>query len=267
MGIDQQFLYPPQVEAYMPAFLLDSTSSSCRVYFSKTQFNKLSDIIDGHMQVSVSYIQNGKSALDTALWPNQIKLAAIGEDPEITTDYKYYITLTDDDIQRGFQQSQFYKVQLRFSAVNPPDGIATDPGATWFNTNLESFSEWSTVTLIKGIPAPVVKLQGFLMSDKLMASVYDSFNYTIEQFENGLFVNEPNNIVIDVGPPLREDVIYSENVVGYNTCDRIKNPETLQWREYWFYRECRGCNVFVTVVLIMSCVLSVFAWHDTCINI
>ena len=219
MGIDQQFLYPPQVEAYMPAFLLDSTSSSCRIYFSKTQFNKLSDIINGHVQVSVSYIQNGKSALDTTLWPNQIKLAAIDEDPEITTDYKYYITLTDDDIQSGFQQSQFYKVQLRFSAVNPPDGIAIDPGATWFNTNLESFSEWSTVTLIKGIPAPVVKLQGFLMSDKLMASVYDSFNYTVEQFENGLFINNSD---------------YTLATIGYNTCDRIENPDTLQWTQYWF---------------------------------
>lgn len=236
MGIDQQFLYPPQVEAYMPAFLLDSTNSSCRIYFSKTQFNKASDILAGHMQVSVSYIQNGKSALDTALWPNQIKLAAIDEDPEITTDYKYYITLTDDDIQSGFQQSQFYKVQLRFSAVNPPDpgGIIADPGAVWFNTNLESFSEWSTVTLIKGIPNPVIKLQGFLMSDKLMASVYDSFNYSIEQFENGLFVNEPNNIVIDAGPPLREDVTYSPDAVGYNTCDREPNIETLQWTQYWF---------------------------------
>jgi len=223
MGIDQQFLYPPQVEAYMPAFLLDGTNTSCRIYFSKTQFNKASDIIDGHMQVSVSYIQSGKSALDTALWPNQIKLAAINEDPEITTDYKYYITLTDNDIQSGFQQSQFYKVQLRFSAVNPPDpdGITTDPGAIWFNDNLESFSEWSTVTLIKGIPNPVVKLQGFLMSDKLMASVYDSFNYTVEQFENGLFINNAD---------------WTLATIGYNTCDRIENSETLQWKQYWFYR-------------------------------
>jgi hypothetical protein len=221
MGIDQQFLYPPQVEAYMPAFLLDGTNTSCRIYFSKTQFNKASDIIDGHMQVSVSYIQSGKSALDTALWPNQIKLAAINEDPEITTDYKYYITLTDDDIQSGFQQSQFYKVQLRFSAVNPPDpgGITTDPGAVWFNTNLESFSEWSTITLIKGIPNPVVKLQGFLMSENLMASVYDSFNYTAEQFENGLFINNSD---------------YTLATIGYNTCDRIENPDTLQWTQYWF---------------------------------
>lgn len=259
MGIDQQFLYPPQVEAYMPAFLIDSPNSSCRIYFSKTQFNKKEDI--KHVQLTASFVQSGKTALnndpllsDKKLWPSGIKLCRIYEDSSINTNYKYYVELKHEDLKNGFAEGQFYKIQLRFSNLDPfiIDGSSyntlydsieepknpvnlenADPGATWFQDNLESFSEWSTVTLIKGIPAPIVKLQGFLMSDKLMASVYDSLNYTVEQFENGLFVNEPNNITIPVG---REDVVYSESVKGYNTCDRVINPDTNLWTKYYFQR-------------------------------
>ena len=48
-------LYPPVVDTYAPAFLIDSGNTrkdTCRVYFSISAFNVLRDIM--HAQVTVS---------------------------------------------------------------------------------------------------------------------------------------------------------------------------------------------------------------------
>jgi len=51
-------------------------------------------------------------------------------------------------------------VQLRFTGVgasNPPSGSGID---NWLNSNLQYFSEWSQVVLIRGISRPVITLTG-----------------------------------------------------------------------------------------------------------
>jgi hypothetical protein len=57
----------------------------------------------------------------------------------------------------AFELNQFYKVQLRFTsklASNPP---VNGKIATWLEENINYFSEWSKVCLIKGIEQPLIE--------------------------------------------------------------------------------------------------------------
>jgi len=47
-----------------------------------------------------------------------------------------------------------YKVQLRFDTVTP---APAQYNAAYFSNNLSEFSEWSTVTLLRGIYAPTLE--------------------------------------------------------------------------------------------------------------
>ena len=68
-------------------------------------------------------------------------------------DYKYWVQINPSDLAEGaFGLNQFYKVQLRFtsnSASNPPSNGTQL--ASWLYNNMQYFSEWSKVCIIKGI--------------------------------------------------------------------------------------------------------------------
>ena len=83
-------LYPPIVDTYMPAFLKDT--SPARIYFSLSAFNVESDI--KNIQVSVRNQNTNLTALDTTIYPSEIKIVdKLGIDPERRTDDKYYIEI------------------------------------------------------------------------------------------------------------------------------------------------------------------------------
>jgi len=75
----------------------------------------------------------------------------------------YYITIADSDLAESFRNNTYYKVQLRFiSAVEVASGnVPSKPTSDWLNANLDAFSEWSTVCLIKGISDPTLKINIF----------------------------------------------------------------------------------------------------------
>ena len=82
-------------------------------------------------------------------------------------DYCYYVQINPSDlINNEFELDQFYKIQLRFtskSAPAPPsNGTAL---ATWLYDNMQYFSEWSRVCLIKGIEKPILSIYGFDNTD------------------------------------------------------------------------------------------------------
>ena len=141
-------LYPPVFEKnYMPSFI---ATESCKIYFSISNYNSISDIAD-FVQVS---IQNQKS--NYSVIKNTYKTLF---KPRIatTTSNLYYVQILNSDIQGGFKINNYYKVQLRFilkqaeALINQirenPVGI---PAST-IQSNLGYFSEWSTVCLIKPI--------------------------------------------------------------------------------------------------------------------
>lgn len=174
-------LYPPIISTYMPAFV---RTSPCKVYFSLSPFNTQEDIMN--VQVSITNIKTNKSALNKTLYPSEIKLTNLLIDTEVESDEKYYVIINPGDVQQdaadevAFALNQYYKVQLRFTAV----GAQTPPAAkisSWLLNNTNYFSEWSTACLIKGIEQPLINLNG--LSDN------NVLNTHLDQISGRLYFN------------------------------------------------------------------------------
>ena len=184
-------LYPPIVDTYMPAFLVDGDNELkkiCRVYFSISSFNSISEIKNA--QVTLANQNTNISVLNTKKYPCGIKITPIYEDITKTSEDRYYIELEPSDLEpeygydedtdkytiSKFNINEYYKVQIRFTSVTASDidiGIPpsnwsekdqkyTDAQAidSWLVQNLDKFSEWSTVCLIRGISSPILSVKG-----------------------------------------------------------------------------------------------------------
>jgi len=157
-------LYPPVIyNSYMPAFVYNTTA---RVYFSLSEFNSLSEM-KSYAQVTVSNQNTNLSVLDTSKYPSEIMLTTIKTDSTRTTDDKYYIEIANSDINGGFQIDEYYNVQIRFI-----DGAATDMALTtpqaldaWLAANLDYFSEWSRLIIIRAISQPTMSVAGYEIVD------------------------------------------------------------------------------------------------------
>lgn len=151
-------LYPPIVQDTIPAFI---RTKPCRIYFALSTYNTISDI--KNVQISLMNQKTNTSALKTNLYPSGIKITNLFYDSEAKGEYNYYIQIEPNDLQNGsFDLNQFYKVQLRFTAVAasapPSDGTEL---ATWLYNNMQYFSEWSRICLLKGIEQPQLSIRGF----------------------------------------------------------------------------------------------------------
>lgn len=160
-------LYPPVVDAYMPAFLVGSSDiqkNTCRVYFSISLYNSLNDIKNA--QVTVANQNTNLSVLNKSKYPCEIMLTDIKTDLTRVSDDKYYIEIKTSDIEEGFQINQYYKVQIRFTAAGAANISLDTPQAidNWIAANLSNFSEWSTVCLVRGISVPSLSISGFDIS-------------------------------------------------------------------------------------------------------
>lgn len=159
-------LFPPVVETYIPAFLRDS--GSCRVYFNFSQFNTLDDIAGVHLIVRNQY--TNKNMLNTS-YKAEMKYYKKDEDKKIirydSNVNKYYVILGYSDLISGFEVNESYKVQLRFidkSINNQSKPKPQDP--SWINDNLQNFSEWSTVGIIRGISTPFLTINDFSINNQ-----------------------------------------------------------------------------------------------------
>lgn len=161
-------LYPPIIDTYMPAFIYKVTQEGCRVYFSISVYNSLSEINTNAIQVIVQDQNTNQSMLAEDIYPSGIKLAQLKIDTEEGQN-KYYINILPSDMQGGtFLLGQYYKVQIRFTlaSISTPEKDEID---SWISNNFASFSEWSTVTLIKPISAPILTINNF---DQQADSIY-----------------------------------------------------------------------------------------------
>ena len=155
-------LYPPIVETYIPAFLIgsDTDKDICRVYFTLSMFNTTAEI--ANVQVSVRNQYTNLSVLSKTKYPSEIMIAALQEDATRISDDRYYIEIKKTDIQGGdFEINQYYKVQLRFTHKDAPSAPTDGKLDGWLAANINYFSEWSTVCLVRGISAPELLVSGF----------------------------------------------------------------------------------------------------------
>ena len=155
-------LYPPIVDTYAPAFLVDSGTDKdiCRIYFTLSKFNTMADI--ANIQVTVRSQYTNLSVLDKSKYPSEIMITNVQEDTSKTSDDRYYIELNKTDIQGGkFEINQYYKVQMRFTHKDAPAAPNNQALDAWLAANIDLFSEWSTVCLIRGISTPQLAVSGF----------------------------------------------------------------------------------------------------------
>ena len=181
-------LYPPIVDTYVPAFLVDSGTDKdiCRIYFTLSKFNTISDI--ANVQITVRNQYTNLSVLDKSKYPSEIMLTSIQEDTSKTSDDRYYIELNKTDIQGGkFEINQYYKVQMRFTHVDAAEVSLTTPQAIdgWLAANINLFSEWSTVCLIRGISTPQLAVSGFTIENgEISWANYNPIIYGTLSFKN-----------------------------------------------------------------------------------
>ena len=155
-------LYPPIVADTIPAFI---RTKICKIYFSLSIYNSEANI--KNVQVSLINQRTNASAFKNDLYPSGIKITDMIYDPNSKGDYNYYIQINPSDLtEQAFGLNQFYKVQLRFTSNAASEPPSNGPQlATWLYDNMQYFSEWSKVCLIKGIEQPHISIRGFSDSE------------------------------------------------------------------------------------------------------
>ena len=251
-------LYPPVVETYMPAFLIGSSDiqkNTCRVYFSISLYNSLSDIKNA--QVTVANQNTNLSVLNKSKYPCEIMLTDIKTDLTRTSDDKYYIEIKPSDIEEGFVINQYYKVQIRFTAAGAADISLDTPQAidSWLAANLSNFSEWSTVCLVRGISAPSLSISGFdISADTTLWSlnnvdVVGRLTYadpaetdTLKSYQIKLYdIN--NQLLSDSG------IIYSNAYSNINEFNYTFEYAFNEGESYYFTFEYETANMYTEMVV------------------
>ena len=161
-------LYPPIINYAMPAFA--SSSNSVRIYFALPTYDAPGDIASVHM--TVRYQDSNENALKSTYGSRVKAFNSLSIDNEkVTQADKYYVELNKSDLASGFIVDKIYKIQLRFSSIAAP---SINPTAAWLNGNYLSFSEWSTVCLIRPISVPTCTVLGLEGADQGAAVNYTS---------------------------------------------------------------------------------------------
>lgn len=150
-------LYPPIVDTYTPIFIENGVGTICKIWFSYSSYMS-TDQYCNYVQVVINDQRTNKTVLNTDVWPTGVAAFKVEEADEGTKEFAmnlYYIKIDSSQLQEGFQTQTYYKAQLRFidKNINP---MQVTQSFSEMNKNLSSFSEWSTVTLLKCIKQPNV---------------------------------------------------------------------------------------------------------------
>ena len=204
-------LYPPVIDTYQPAQI---KGSALRIYFSISDYNVYSEM-KNFAQVTISDQESNLSVLDKTKYPSQVMLKTIGIDNTRAID-KYYIDIdTTDGI---FNIDKFYKVQIRFTSTEAASVSLTTPQAidAWLSENLDYFSEWSRVTLIKWIAQNAISINGVTIGTSTVIDLPISdetllgkltFNEESKEYLNSYrlkLYDEDTNLLLD------SDIIYTD---------------------------------------------------------
>lgn len=240
-------LFPPIIDTFMPAFL---KTTGCKVYFNLTDYNSFEDIKSA--QVTLVYQNTNRNALNKA-YKNGIKNCPIYIEDEETGNPKYYILINPADLEveigereneqiimsGGFDVNTFYKVQIRFNGKedggepinNLTDGWAHP--AYWYTDNLNYFSEWSTVCIIKAINKPTFDLN--INDVKLLYLIGGSLpivNSNNIKITGTFYYDEGGNNNIEVLDyyyltlKKNNDIIYTSDVIYTN---KYSNPNEINY--------------------------------------
>ena len=224
-------LYPPIVETYMPAFLVNET---CRVYFSLSQYNSFSDI--ANVQVTLRNQNTNESMLNSTAYPSEIKVTPLLEDASIKTDNRFYIEINPSDVQGKWELNTYYRVQLRFTKTGTPAAPNNNKLDSWLAAQSGNFSEWSTVCLIRGISAPELKVDGIDSVSWALANANftgqltfkdEEETDTLKSYQIKLY-DEQNTLLTDSG------LLYANNYNNVNSFNYTFKYNFIAGQTYYF---------------------------------
>lgn len=152
-------LFPPQIDAYIPALNVDECLSlqNIKIPYNVSAYNKLSDIESVH--ISIIKQSNYKPIFNEQDYPRGIYV--INHNPQTYDDILTIPTSVMNISQ--LQYNVYYKVQIRLSKITCPQDQLTGAALSTYllnEGNLVNFSEWSTVCLVRFISNPVINLDG-----------------------------------------------------------------------------------------------------------
>lgn len=248
-------LYPPIVDTYMPAFLINSgntANSVCRVYFSLSPFNSYEEV-HSRAQITVRSQATNLSMLNTKKYPCEIMLKDVKKDESRNTDDKYYIQIERSDMENGFEINQYYKVQIRFTSTDADASVKSTDNPQqidgWLAANQSLFSEWSTVCLIRGISSPTLDVNGFTIDsinywpqsnvDLIGTLTFDDGNETetLKNYQIKLY-DIDGNLLTDSG------LMYSNNYNNINSFNYTLKYNLIEGEYYTLFVEYTTQNLY-----------------------
>lgn len=146
-------IYPPTLQSTQPAFLY--SQSPYPIYFTLQNIMSFNEI--GHIQVRIVKQTNNRTIVNTNLYPDGTIYKNASEIR--TEDSRYRIDVLLSDLSEHWQPGYLYKVQMRFGTT--PIYTSKSNFAKWKQDQIDAqtFSEWSTVMIIKAINTPEVTIK------------------------------------------------------------------------------------------------------------
>lgn len=198
-------LYPPVVSTFAKAFV---SSTDAIVYYGISQYNSSDDIKRVH--ISVVDQTNNENALSD---PSGFMVLPLTFDE---SSKMYCVKIGPTDISGGsFKINQYYKVQIRFDSYGGTTGsdsvvwnsMSAADKNSYMLDNQTSFSEWSSVCLLRPILQPSIRIKTF---DNGLASDVDkrlAFNKGVIQIVGGLYFGDFDQSETETMQSYRIDVI------------------------------------------------------------
>lgn len=146
-------IYPPTLQSTQPAFLYSVPSYT--IYFTLQQITSFNDI--GHIQIRIVRQSNNRTIVNTDQYPDGTIYKPPGDIRQEGS--RYSVDINASELAETWKPGYVYKVQMRFGTTEMFGSVGQF--ATWKQEqiNNQTFSEWSTVMVIKAIsePQPLIK--------------------------------------------------------------------------------------------------------------
>lgn len=145
-------IYPPTLKSTQTAFL--ASTNPYPIYFTLQSITTFTQI--QHIQVRVVRQSNNKSIVNTKKYPDGVIYKAATNIQQAGVQYS--INIFSDDLAEKWQAGYVYKIQMRFGTE--PIFTSVSNFADWKQEQIEkgTFSEWSTVMVVKAISDPEVEI-------------------------------------------------------------------------------------------------------------
>ena len=220
-------IYPPTLQSTQPAFL--ATTPDYEIKYTLQKVTSAETI--KHIQIRVVEQRSNSSIVNTSKYPDNI----IYKNVDLTKEASPYgIKILTSDLRKPWSPGVCYKIQLRFGSTSFPSDLSAFAAWKKEQINNQTFSEWSTVMVIKAIAQPEVYIEnaGTLRTDVIAskqteASLTPLFvgdyidNASEEPLEKYKF-----DLYDEVGKTLIESSDWIQAVSGKNCSYRFKTMLT-----------------------------------------